>query len=341
MTSLSTTALATTGQSASADCGSVVALSGGIGGAKLALGLKRVLAPGALSVIANTGDDFEHLGLTVSPDIDTLVYTLAGLANARQGWGREGETWSFMSALKALGGPDWFQLGDGDLAMHVMRSDRLRAGETLTAITANVAQALGVGARILPMADSAVRTRLETADGVLEFQDYFVRRRAEPAITGLIYEGAEAASVTAAVADVLAAVDLSAIVIAPSNPLISIEPILAVRGMRAAIRRAGVPVVAVSPIIRGEAVKGPTAKMLGELGHEATALTVLRRYQGLIDGFIVDEGDLAALEGAVDGVTLVGANVMMRSLEDRDRLAGVVIETARAISRARARTGEP
>ncbi len=164
--------------------GSVVALSGGIGGAKLALGLARILPAGALSVIANTGDDFEHLGLTISPDIDTLVYTLAGLSNTQQGWGRAGETWSFMAALKALGGPDWFQLGDGDLAMHVVRSHRLAGGETLSAITADLARAAGVDTKILPMADSAVRTKLETRDGLLDFQDYFVRLRAEPVITG-------------------------------------------------------------------------------------------------------------------------------------------------------------
>jgi LPPG:FO 2-phospho-L-lactate transferase len=316
--------------------GLVVALSGGIGGAKLALGLKRILAPGALSVIANTGDDFEHLGLTVSPDIDTLIYTLAGVANAEQGWGRAGETWSFMGALKALGGPDWFQLGDGDLAMHVMRSHRLAAGATLTAITAELARALDVGAEILPMSDLPVRTKLETRDGLLDFQDYFVRLRAAPVITGIRYEGAAEAGVTEAVRRVLARDDLAAIVIAPSNPLISIEPILAVPGMRAAIGAAGVPVVAVSPVIRGQAVKGPTAKMLHELGEGASARAVLGRYAGLIDGFIADETDAAELEGAVHGVTLVGANVMMRSLDDRERLARLALDTAWAIRNARA-----
>ncbi len=311
--------------------GSVIALSGGIGGAKLALGLARILPAGALSVIANTGDDFEHLGLTISPDIDTLVYTLAGLSNTQQGWGREGETWSFMAALKALGGPDWFQLGDGDLAMHAVRSHRLAGGEALTAITADLTRALGVDVEILPMADSPVRTKLETGGGLLDFQDYFVRLRAEPVISGIRYDGAADACVTAAVHSALRRADLAAIVIAPSNPLISIEPILAVPGMRAAIRAAGVPVVAVSPIIQGAAVKGPTAKMLDELGEGATAAAVLKRYSGLIDGFIADAADLAELQDVVDGVTLVGANVMMRSLEDRERLARVVIETAQAI----------
>ena len=320
----------------------VVALSGGIGGAKLALGLKRVLPAGTLSVIANTGDDFEHLGLTVSPDIDTLVYTLAGLSNTAQGWGRMDETWTFMAALAALGGPDWFQLGDGDLAMHVMRTHRLAGGETLTAITADMAQSLGVGAAILPMADRPVRTKLLTADGVLDFQDYFVRQRAGPAITGVRYAGAEAAEVTAAVRAVLSDPALGAIVIAPSNPLISIEPILAVPGMRDAIRRAGVPVVAVSPIIAGQAVKGPTAKMMRELGQEPTAANVLERYRGLVDAFIADPADIRDLEGQGEGVTLIGANVMMRTLEDRDRLARLVIETAASVvGGAASRTGEP
>ena len=320
----------------------VVALSGGIGGAKLALGLKRVLPAGALSVIANTGDDFEHLGLTVSPDIDTLVYTLAGLSNTAQGWGRADETWTFMAALAALGGPDWFQLGDGDLAMHVMRTNRLAAGETLTAITADLAQSLDVGAAILPMADQPVRTKLVTANGVLDFQDYFVRQRAEPASTGVRYAGAETATVTAAVRAVLSDPALAAIVIAPSNPVISIEPILAVPGMRDAIRRAGVPVVAVSSIIAGQAVKGPTAKMMRELGQEPTAANVLERYRGLVDSFIADPADIRDLEGEGEGVTLIGADVMMRTLEDRDRLARLVIETAASLAGgAASRTGEP
>ena len=320
----------------------VVVLSGGIGGAKLALGLKRVLPAGTLSVIANTGDDFEHLGLTVSPDIDTLVYTLAGLSNTAQGWGRTDETWTFMAALEALGGPDWFQLGDGDLAMHVMRTHRLAAGESLTAITADLAQSLDVGAAILPMADQPVRTKLLTADGVRDFQDYFVRQRAEPPITGVLYAGVEAAEVTAAVRAVLSDPALAAIVIAPSNPLISIEPILAVPGMRDAIRRAGVPVVAVSPIIAGQAVKGPTAKMMRELGQEPTAANVLERYRGLVDAFIADPADIGDLEGQGEGVTLIGANVMMRTLEDRDRLARLVIETASSVvGGAASRTGEP
>ena len=319
----------------------VVALSGGLGGAKLALGLKRVLPPGALSVIANTGDDFEHLGLTVSPDIDTLVYTLAGLSNTAQGWGRADETWTFMSALAALGGPGWFQLGDGDLAMHVMRTHRLAAGETLTAITEDLAQSLDVGAAILPMADQPVRTNLVTAHGLLDFQDYFGRQRAQPAIAGVRYAGAEAAEVTAAVRAVLSDPALVAIVIAPSNPVISVEPILAVPGMRDAIRRAGVPVGAVSPIIAGQAVKGPTAKMMRELGQEPTAGNVLERYRGLVDAFIADPADIRDLEGQGDGVTLIGANVMMRTLEDRERLAGLVIETAASLVGEPARTGEP
>jgi len=273
----------------------VVALSGGIGGAKLALGLKQVLLDGALTVVANTGDDFVHMGLHVSPDIDTLVYTLAGINNPETGWGRAGETWSFMSAVETLGGEAWFKLGDGDLAMHVLRTEKLRSGETLGAITADVCRALSVGATIVPMSDQSVRTMLRSAEGWLEFQDYFVHRQAAPVVEEIAYVGAAEASPPAGLCELLVGDDVDAIVICPSNPLISVEPILAVPGIREAIRAASAPVVAVSPIIDGQAVKGPTAKMLRELGFDANATTVMQRYAGLIDAFVADPRDVPAL----------------------------------------------
>ncbi len=307
----------------------VVALSGGIGGAKLALGLKRVLLPGSLTVIANTGDDFVHIGLNVSPDIDTLVYALAGLDNPETGWGRRDETWSFMAAIGELGGETWFQLGDRDLAMHVTRSQRLAGGDTLTSITADACRALGVGARILPMSDRPVATKVTTAEGdVLDFQDYFVRRRSEPVVEKLIYAGAGEAQPAEGVVEAIRADDTRAIVICPSNPLISIEPILAVPGIEAAIRDARAPVIAVSPIIAGKAVKGPTAKMLAELGFEPTAETVLKRYQHLLDGFLADPRDMNALEAVCGDVRLFGADIMMSTLDDRERVARSVLAAA-------------
>ena len=307
---------------------SVVALSGGIGGAKLALGLKRILAPDSLTVIANTADDFEHIGLSVSPDIDTLVYTLANLSNTELGWGRAGETWTFMDAMKLLGGETWFNLGDGDLAMHVQRTYRLNKGDSLTAITGDVCKALNVGARILPMSDQPVRTQLRADEGWLDFQDYFVGRQSEPVIHELRYTGIEAAQAAPDVIDAIRSTNTTAIVICPSNPLISIEPILAIAGIRDAIADASAPAIAISPIIDGNAVKGPTAKMLRELGHEATAATVLGRYEGLLDAYIADPRDMKSLQNTGSRVSMVPADIMMVTLDDRERLARTVMDVA-------------
>ena len=312
---------------------SVVALSGGVGGAKLALGLARVLAPGELMVVANTGDDFEHLGLAISPDLDTLLYTLAGLDNPETGWGRRGETWTFMAALAALGGETWFRLGDGDLATHVERTRRLAAGEPLSVITDDFRRRLGIAARIVPMSDDRVRTRVSTDEGWLDFQDYFVRRQCRPRVLELRFDGAEHARADADFLASLADPELRAIVICPSNPFISIEPILALPGVRDALRAAVAPVVAVSPIIAGSAIKGPTAKMMRELGIEASAAAVARRYDGLIDAFVVDEVDAAAC--SVPGVTCVPARALMRTLADREALARVVLGAADAVRAAR------
>jgi len=314
----------------------VVALSGGIGGAKLALGLSRIIDPVDLVVIANTGDDFEHLGLSISPDLDTLMYTLAGLDDPQRGWGRRDETWTFMAALEKLGGETWFQLGDGDLATHVERTRRLQAGERLSTITADLGRRLGIATRILPMSDDIVRTRLRTADGWLDFQDYFVRRRSAPAVLEVSYDGAAAAHALPEALAALRSPQLRAVVICPSNPYLSIEPILAVAGLRDAIARCAGPVVAVSPIIAGRAVKGPTAKMMSELGLAVSATAVAQRYHDLLDGYVVDHVD-ANSATELPFATAV-AHTLMRTLEDRDRLAREVLALADALAQPTTRT---
>jgi LPPG:FO 2-phospho-L-lactate transferase len=314
--------------------GPVLALSGGIGGAKLALGLSRILPPGRLVVVANTGDDFEHLGLSISPDLDTLLYTLAGIDNPETGWGLRSETWTFMAALAALGGETWFQLGDGDLATHVERTRRLNAGETLSRITDDFCRRLGVQTKILPMSDDKVRTRVRTAAGWLEFQDYFVRRRCAPAVAELAYEGAAAARPQPEFMAILADTRLRAVVICPSNPFLSIDPILALPGVRATLPACPAPVVAVSPIIAGRAVKGPTAKMMTELGLPVTAGAVATHYGDLIDGYLVDHGDAGTV--ACPGVAVATAATLMTSLVDREALAREVLAFADSLRRSRA-----
>jgi LPPG:FO 2-phospho-L-lactate transferase len=309
----------------------IVALSGGVGGAKLALGLSRVLPAAELLVVCNTGDDFDHLGLCISPDIDTVAYTLAGVANREVGWGRHDETWSFMETLETLGGETWFRLGDRDLAMHVERTRRLRAGETLTAVTADLCARLGVAPRVLPMSDDPVRTRVRTDQGWIDFQEYFVRRRCEPVVHELAFHGATTAH---AQPDFLAALTdpaTQAVVICPSNPFISIEPILAVPGVRAALADCAAPVIAVSPLIGGRAIKGPTAKMMAELGMTPSAGGVARRYGDLIDGYVCDYADMDQVAGIDAKVTL--AQTLMTSLDDREALARTVLGAARVLRR--------
>ena len=312
----------------------VVALCGGIGGAKLALGLSRIVPGDDLMLVGNTGDDFKHLGLMISPDLDTVMYTLAGLDDPQRGWGRRNETWTFMAALAALGGETWFALGDGDLATHVERTRRRAAGETLSAVTADFCRRLGIAARVVPMSDDAVRTRLRTDAGWLGFQDYFVRRRCAPRVLEVAYDGAASARPHADVLTALADPRLRAVVICPSNPFLSIEPILAVAGVREAIARAAAPVVAVSPIIGGRAVKGPTAKMMTELGLEVSAVAVARRYQDLLDGYVLDRADAAGAEKLGIPVTL--AHTLMTTLADREELARRVLASADALAKASA-----
>ncbi len=309
--------------------GPVLALSGGVGGAKLALGLYRILPPDRLTIIANTGDDFEHLGLAISPDLDTLLYTLSGQDNPELGWGRRGETWNFMAALEALGGETWFRLGDGDLATHVERTRRLKAGESLSAITDDFRRRLGIAAHLVPMSDDPVQTRLRTPDGWLDFQDYFVRLRCAPAISELAFAGAETSRPHPEFLAALTDPALRLVVICPSNPFISIDPILAVPGIRAALRECRAPVVAVSPIIAGKAVKGPTAKMMAELGLPVDAATVARHYGDILDLYIADEEDAAALAGLDMPVVLT--RTLMQTLADREALARTVLTAAERV----------
>ena len=306
--------------------GKVLALSGGVGGAKLALGLYRILPPDTLIVVANTGDDFEHLELSISPDLDTLLYTLSGEANPELGWGRRDETWTFMAALERLGGDSWFRLGDGDLATHVERTRRLNSGESLSGVIDDFCRRLGITARLLPMSDDPVRTRLRTAEGWLDFQDYFVRLRSAPAVRSLEFVGSETAQPHPDFLRALADPELRAVIVCPSNPFISIDPILSLPGVLPALRECRAPIVAVSPIIAGKAVKGPTAKMMEELGLPVDAAAVARHYRDFIDIYIVDETDRHTAAGL--DLPVVFAPTLMVTLEDRENLARLVLTAA-------------
>lgn len=299
-----------------------VVLSGGVGGAKFALGLSRVLQPEQLTIIANTGDDFTHLGLAISPDLDTLMYTLAGLVNEDTGWGCKDETWSCMAGLEALGAETWFRLGDRDLATHLERTRLLASGLTLTQVTRHLCARLGVAVNLLPMSDTPVRTVIDSGDGTLAFQDYFVRRRAEPVVNGIRYEGATKAPPIAALASLLTDPGLAAIFIAPSNPWLSIDPILAIPSLAAALRSTTAPVIAISPIVGGRALKGPTAKIMGELGITVSAGAIAAHYGDLLDGFILDDADRAEADALIaDGLAVGATHTVMSTLDDRIHLA--------------------
>ncbi len=309
--------------------GSVLALSGGIGGVKLALGLQGTCSPGGLTIVVNTGDDFEHLGLAISPDVDTTLYTLSGRVNSELGWGRDGESWNFMAELERLGGETWFRLGDKDLALHLERTRRLVAGEPLSEIVADFGRRFGLDTRVVPMTNDRVRTIVDTAEGTLGFQHYFVKRRCEPVVTSIRFEGAQSARPTPAAMQALDRTDLAAVVICPSNPFLSVDPILAMLGWRTALRSARAPVIAVSPLIGGEAVKGPTAKIMRELGLEVSPLTVAKHYAGVIGGFVLDEAD-AALVPRFD-IPVRVAPTLMRTRGDKERLAREVLDFASAL----------
>jgi len=302
----------------------VVALCGGVGGAKLALGLERLVGAN-LTIIVNTGDDFEHLGLHISPDIDTVVYTLGGLSDTERGWGRAGESWNFMEALGGLEGETWFRLGDRDLAMHIERTRALRGGTTLTEFTAAMARRLGIAAHILPMSDDRVETLVVTPDETLPFQRYFVGLQCAPVVKRLEFRNAERAIASSEVLTALRNPDLAAIIVCPSNPYLSVDPILAVSDIRGALDKVTAPIIAVSPLIGGAAVKGPTAKIMTELGVPADSSSIASHYR-FLDGLIIDEKDRDEV-GKLD-VPVRVTSTWMRSLEDRDRLAAECLDFA-------------
>jgi LPPG:FO 2-phospho-L-lactate transferase len=305
----------------------VTLLAGGTGGAKLAHGLQQVLDPGDLTVVVNVADDTELFGLRVSPDVDTVLYTLAGVANAGTGWGVRDDTWTALTMLGRYGEPTWFRVGDADLATHVRRAHLLAGGASLTDATQSMAQALGVPSKVLPATDDRLRTLLQTDAGELEFQDYFVRLRQEPEVRGVRFEGLELARPTPNVLHAIGTADR--LVIAPSNPVVSVAPILDVPGIRQAIvaaGRRGTPRLAVSPIVAGFALKGPADRMLASLGHEATALGVARLYAGLIDTFVLDEADADLAPRIRElGMEALVLPTVMRNDSDRAALARALL----------------
>ena len=304
-------------------------LSGGVGGAKLVSGFGALINSAEVRVIANTADDFMHLGLNISPDIDTLMYTLAGIANPQTGWGIVDETFSCMSALDELDGAIWFRLGDKDLATHLQRTTMLQKGSSLSDVTAALCSALEVQIPISPMTNDLVATRVHTDDGVLDFQDYFVRRQAQPVVKRLVYAGSDTAAIAPTARDALLRDSLKAIVITPSNPYLSIDPILSIAGIGEALRESKVPVIAVSPIVGGRALKGPTAKIMNELGLESSALAIAKHYHGTIDGLVIDTTD-SALQGSIEalGIKVYVSNTVMTDLISKKDLAAAITDFA-------------
>ncbi len=310
----------------------IVALAGGVGGAKLAQGLAIAAGPENLSVVVNTADDFDLYGLRICPDLDTVMYTLAGIADPVQGWGVAGDTVATLAGIAAYGRDPWFKLGDRDVATHILRTEALRGGAPLSTVTAHLAAALGARSRLLPMSDDPVATRIETPTGRLDFQDYFVARRQRDRVTGVVFECIAQARLGPAVGHVLA--NAETVVICPSNPFVSVGPILAVPGMTSALADSPAPVVAVSPIVGGEALKGPAAAMLESLGHEVSPLGVARLYAGTVAGFVLDEADAAlAPEVAALGMETLVTRTVMGGADDRARLAAEILAWARDLPR--------
>lgn len=309
----------------------ITALAGGVGGAKLADGLARCLSVGELSVIVNIGDDFDYFGLHICPDLDTVCYTLAGLSNPDTGWGRSNESWVVLDNISRLGGPAWFHLGDQDIATHLERTRRLKAGESLTQIVKGFCGAWGIGTNVLPMSDQDVRTIVKTKSlGELEFQDYFVRNHCEPKVTGFRFKGIETATPAPGVINAIRQADY--IIICPSNPWVSIAPILSVPGIRQEITKK--TVVAVSPIIGGQAVKGPAAKMFRELGLEASAMAVAEQYRDFLKGFVLDTMDTSNIETIKQwGIIPLVSDTLMKTIEDRQRLASEILSFCCAINK--------
>ncbi len=305
--------------------GRVVVMVGGVGGAKLAHGLTRLLPPEQVTVIVNTGDDFWHYGLRVCPDLDTVMYTLSGIVDKGNGWGIGGDTTAMLDALRRYGEQPWFRLGDQDIATHLLRTMALRDGERLTTITARLTKNLGVLHTILPMTDDPVATMIDTVEyGELEFQEYFVRHRWQPTVRGLRYAGADGAHLTPEVEAALAAADV--VLFAPSNPWLSIMPILSVNGMLAALAASSAPKIALTPIIAGGAVKGPAAKIAAELGHEVSARGVAAFYRGVIDGFVSDVRDADLDFEALAPLHILQTDTMMMDEDGRVRVARAVLD---------------
>jgi LPPG:FO 2-phospho-L-lactate transferase len=296
----------------------ILALSGGVGGAKLAFGLAQVLPPESLVVAVNVGDDFEHLGLTICPDLDTVLYTLAGLVHPQQGWGRADDTWNVLDELRRLGGESWFALGDRDIALHILRSELLRQGSTLSQVSAELGRRLGVAVPVTPVTDARLRTLVSTNHGRLAFQDYFVRLRCEPSVQSLEFEGATSATLSPLVRASLDDGDLAGVIVCPSNPYLSVAPMLAVTELRERLRALTVPVLAVSPIVAGEAIKGPTAKIMRELGVQPAADVIADLYADFVDKVIVDTAD-AALAAGDSRFTV--RNTVMKTPDQKTALA--------------------
>lgn len=309
----------------------IVALAGGVGGAKMAHGLQAALPPGALTTVVNTADDFELYGLRICPDLDTVMYTLAGIADPVNGWGVAGDSRNTLDAIARYGEHPWFLLGDQDFATHILRTERLRVGTPLSTVTAELAASLGIPGRILPMTDDRVATLIDTPSGRLEFQEYFVARRQSDDVLGVVFAGIDEASANAGVLDAIR--DAKTIVVAPSNPIVSVGPILATPGIRAALERTEAPIVAVSPIVGGRALKGPAAQMLATLGHEVSALGVARLYASLVDGMVIDAAD-RELTAEIErlGPRVLVTETVMGDEADRRRLAAEVLDFAGSLA---------
>ncbi|MFL2750240.1 MAG: 2-phospho-L-lactate transferase [bacterium] len=303
-----------------------LAFSGGIGGAKLALGLEHLFNSPKLMIAGNTGDDFEHFGLNISPDLDTLMYTLSGKSDLERGWGLANETWSFMKTMKEIGGEAWFQLGDRDLAIHVERTRRLNEGERLSLITSNFCRKLGVKSQIVPATDDSLKTLVKTPEGILNFQHYFVKDQCRSKIIALQFEGSENAQPCSALEEVLESLLLKTVVVCPSNPFLSIDPILAIKGLREKLKKSKARVIAVSPIVGGNAVKGPTANNMRDLGFTVSACSIAKYYSDFIDGFILDKGDekeITEIESL--GIRVGLADIVMTDLQSKIKLAEDVL----------------
>ena len=307
----------------------ILSLSGGVGGAKLAHGLSRTVSPDYLVIVGNTGDDFQHLGLHISPDLDTIMYTLAGVADPERGWGMAAETWNFMEAISRFEGPAWFKLGDKDLATHVYRTQALKQGLGLAEVTRMLSRSFGIEHRVIPMSDDPLQTIIATDQGELPFQDYFVRLGCRPRINTVEFRGSDRAHPHPDFVALLNSRELGAIILCPSNPFLSIDPILSLKKVRAGLQSAAAPVVAVSPIVGGKALKGPAAKIMEELKIPANNLSVAQHYRDFLDGLIIDSGDEHEAQVIEElGIKVKVTDTVMLSMQDRIDLAETCLEFA-------------